>query len=66
MPASFPATRLRRNRRNDWSRRLVRESTLTPDDLIWPLFVCAGRDRAEPVASMPGLPPLTTSEPPST
>ena len=55
MTASFPTTRLRRNRRHDWSRRLVREHTLTPDDLIWPVFVCEGRDRAEPIAAMPGV-----------
>ncbi|MXY38487.1 MAG: porphobilinogen synthase [Rhodospirillaceae bacterium] len=55
MTASFPTTRLRRNRRHDWSRRLVRENTLTPDDLIWPVFVCEGRDRAEPIAAMPGI-----------
>ncbi|MDE0253159.1 MAG: porphobilinogen synthase [Rhodospirillaceae bacterium] len=55
MTASFPTTRLRRNRRYDWSRRLVRENTLTPDDLIWPVFVCEGRDRAEPIAAMPGV-----------
>ena len=55
MTASFPTTRLRRNRRHDWSRRLVRENTLTPDDLIWPVFVREGRDVAEPVASMPGV-----------
>ena len=55
MTASFPTTRLRRNRRHDWSRRLVRENTLTPDDLIWPVFVCEGRDRAEPIAAMPGV-----------
>ena len=55
MPASFPTTRLRRNRRHDWSRRLVREHTLTPDDLIWPVFVCDGQDRAEPIGSMPGI-----------
>ena len=55
MTASFPTTRLRRNRRHDWSRRLVREITLTPDDLIWPVFVCEGRDRAEPIDSMPGV-----------
>ena len=55
MTASFPTTRLRRNRRHDWSRRLVRENTLTPDDLIWPVFVCEGRDRAEPIDSMPGV-----------
>ncbi len=55
MTASFPTARLRRNRRHDWSRRLVRENTLTPDDLIWPVFVREGRDLAEPVASMPGV-----------
>ena len=55
MTASFPTTRLRRNRRHDWSRRLVREHTLTPDDLIWPVFVCEGRDRAEPIGAMPGV-----------
>ncbi len=55
MTASFPTTRLRRNRRHDWSRRLVRENTLTPDDLIWPVFVCEGRDRSEPIDSMPGV-----------
>ena len=55
MTAAFPTTRLRRNRRHDWSRRLVRENTLTPDDLIWPVFVREGRDMAEPVASMPGV-----------
>ena len=55
MTASFPTTRLRRNRRHDWSRRLVRENTLTPDNLIWPVFVREGRDVAEPVASMPGV-----------
>ena len=55
MTGSFPTTRLRRNRRHDWSRRLVRENTLTPDDLIWPVFVCEGRDRAEPIGTMPGV-----------
>ena len=52
---SFPATRLRRNRANDWSRRMVAETRLSPADLIWPLFVTEGTDRMEPVASMPGV-----------
>ena len=52
---AFPATRMRRNRAQDWSRRLVRESTLSVDDLIWPLFVTAGRDQRVPIASMPGV-----------
>jgi porphobilinogen synthase len=51
----FPATRLRRNRRTDWSRRLVRERRLTPDDLIWPIFVIEGKDAREPISSMPGV-----------
>lgn len=51
----FPATRLRRNRRDDFSRRLVRESVLTVDDLILPVFVLDGTNRREAVASMPGV-----------
>ena len=56
--AAFPATRLRRNRRDDFSRRLVQEHRLTVDDLIYPCFVHdAGSSRSEPVpvASMPGV-----------
>jgi porphobilinogen synthase len=52
---SFPLIRMRRNRRTDWSRRLVRENTLAVDDLIWPVFVIAGSNTREPVASMPGV-----------
>jgi len=51
----FPGTRMRRNRRSDWVRRLTRESTLTPDDLIWPLFVQEGRGERSAVPSMPGV-----------
>src|SRR6187397_606689 len=51
----FPATRLRRNRRADWSRRLVRGATLTTDDLIWPIFVIEGERIRTPVAAMPGV-----------
>ena len=51
----YPATRLRRNRRADWSRRLVRENTLTPDDLIWPLFVIEGTNERQDVGTMPGV-----------
>lgn len=50
---SYPGTRLRRLRQHDWSRRMVRENQLTPDDLIWPVFVIDGEDRSEPIASMP-------------
>jgi porphobilinogen synthase len=51
----YPTTRLRRLRRHDWSRRLVAESTLTVDDLIWPLFVHEGKNERQAVASMPGV-----------
>ena len=49
------AQRPRRNRKAEWSRRLVREHSLSVDDLIWPLFVIEGERRREPVASMPGV-----------
>jgi len=52
---AYPAVRMRRNRRAPWSRRLVAETTLTVNDLIWPLFVIDGKDRREAVASMPGV-----------
>ena len=51
----FPATRLRRNRRDDFSRRLVRENQLSVDDLILPVFVLDGSNRREEVPSMPGV-----------
>ena len=51
----FPATRMRRMRRDEFSRRLMRESVLTANDLIYPVFVLEGRGRAEAVASMPGV-----------
>ena len=51
----YPFTRMRRMRRDDFSRRLMRETTLTPDDLIYPVFVLEGSGEREPVASMPGV-----------
>jgi len=54
--------RMRRNRRTDWSRRLVRENTLTVDDLIWPIFVIDGENIRQPVASMPGVERLSIDE----
>jgi len=51
----FPATRMRRMRRDDFSRRLMRESVLTADDFIYPVFVLEGQGRVEKVASMPGV-----------
>lgn len=55
MNCEFPGTRLRRNRRTDWFRRLVRENHLTVDDLIWPVFVVEGTGQRVPVVSMPGV-----------
>ena len=52
---SFPYTRMRRMRADDFSRRLMRETVLTPDDFIWPVFVIEGEDCTEAVASMPGV-----------
>jgi porphobilinogen synthase len=51
----FPARRMRRMRRDDFSRRLMREHTLTANDLIYPVFVLDGQNRREAVASMPGV-----------
>ena len=54
--------RPRRTRRTDWARRLVRENTLTVDDLIWPIFVVDGVKTRVPVASMPGVERLSVDE----
>jgi len=51
----FPNVRMRRNRAHGWSRRMVRENTLTVDDLIWPLFIVDGDGVREAVSSMPGV-----------
>jgi porphobilinogen synthase len=51
----FPRRRMRRLRRDDFSRRLVRENSLSADDLIYPVFVVDGQNRVEPVPSMPGV-----------
>src|SRR6266545_4814197 len=52
---SFPALRMRRMRRDEFSRRLMREHVLTPDDLIYPVFVIEGKGRTQSVPSMPGV-----------
>ena len=54
--------RPRRNRQTDWARRLVRETVLTTNDLIWPIFIIDGEKRREPVAAMPGVDRLTIDE----
>ncbi len=53
--SSYPFTRKRRMRRDDFSRRLMRENRLTPDDFIYPMFVLDGEQQREPVESMPGI-----------
>ena len=52
---SYPALRLRRNRKSDWSRRLVSDNNLSPNDLIWPIFICEGKNIKEPIKTMPGI-----------
>ncbi|MBI5262243.1 MAG: porphobilinogen synthase [Bradyrhizobium sp.] len=54
--------RLRRNRKAEWARRLVRENVLTTDDLIWPLFLIDGNNKREPVGSMPGVDRLSVDQ----
>tara|TARA_Y100000996_G_C22552225_1_gene654112 strand:+ start:30 stop:1019 length:990 start_codon:yes stop_codon:yes gene_type:complete len=51
----FPALRMRRNRKNDWVRRLVQENTLSPNDFILPIFLIDGKNKKEPIKSMPGV-----------
>jgi len=55
----FPATRLRRNRRDAWTRRLVAETHLSVDDLIWPIFLIDGAGRRTEIGSMPGVSRVT-------
>ena len=52
---SYPKTRLRRNRKKEWSRRLVQENNLTTADLIWPIFIRDGKNIKEPIKTMPGV-----------
>ena len=62
MARRFPATRMRRNRARPFSRRLVRETRLGADDLIYPMFVIEGRNTRQPVDSMPGIERLGIDE----
>ena len=52
---SYPSIRLRRNRKTEWSRRLVSEDNLSTNDLIWPIFIRDGKNIKEPVKTMPGI-----------
>jgi porphobilinogen synthase len=54
--------RMRRNRRSEWARRMVRETLLTTNDLIWPLFIIDGQNAREPVPSMPGVERLSVDQ----
>jgi porphobilinogen synthase len=60
--APYPATRLRRLRQADWTRKMVRETSLTPHDLIWSMVVHDGPEPRIPVASMPGMERLSVKE----
>ena len=51
----FPSTRMRRMRQHDFSRRLMREHTLSVNDLIYPMFVCEGTHQRERIMSMPDI-----------
>jgi len=52
---AYPRVRMRRNRRTDWTRRLVAENAVTANDLIWPVFVKEGPGAREPIPTMPGV-----------
>jgi porphobilinogen synthase len=60
-PLDLPV-RMRRNRRAEWVRRMVREATLTTDDLIWPLFIMDGENARTAVPSMPGVERLSVDQ----
>ena len=62
IPGSFPRVRMRRMRRDAFSRRLMRETTLTADDFIYPMFVIEGRGQRVAVPSMPGVERVTIDE----
>ena len=51
----YPSLRLRRSRKNDWSRRLIEENNLTPNDFILPIFITDGKNKKIPIKSMPGV-----------
>src|SRR5215472_15486709 len=59
---SFPENRMRRLRRTEGLRALVRETSLDPGDLIYPLFICPGEGIRKPVGSMPGVHNLSVDE----
>ena len=62
MTSKYPDMRMRRMRKTDFSRRLLRETTLTADNFIYPVFIIEGSGKREPVGSMPGVERLTIDE----
>ena len=60
--ATYPAIRMRRNRKTDWSRRLVAENALSVNDLLWPLFLIEGENRREAIPAMPGVERLSVDQ----
>ena len=61
-PALDLSMRMRRNRRNEWTRRMVRENQITADDLIWPVFITDDENARAPVPSMPGVERLSVDQ----
>ena len=59
---AFPINRPRRLRRTETLRRMIRETRLSPDDLIQPFFVCPGRDVKRPISSMPGVAQMSVDQ----
>ena len=51
----YPSLRLRRSRRESWSRRLIQENTLSPNDFILPIFLIEGSNKKQEISSMPGV-----------
>ena len=51
----YPNLRLRRSRKNDWSRRLIEENNLTPNDFILPIFLVNGKNKKQSIVSLPGV-----------
>lgn len=62
MPRTFPSTRMRRNRRQEFSRRLMRENELSANDLIYPMFIVSGKGQRQSVDSMSGIERLSLDE----
>jgi len=51
----YPSLRLRRTRKHNWSRKLIQENNLSPNDLVYPIFLIEGKNRKQPIKSMPGV-----------